>query len=138
MRGRYAAELTHALRRALQIALTRRVKHVHSLRWSLETFDLRQRLGRVRARLVAADGRLTAATVRCHHRADGRLRAAAARLDSLSPLAVLARGYAVCWNADRSAIIRDVAGTAVGDQVTVTLQRGALECEVTARVPEGR
>jgi hypothetical protein len=44
----------------------------------------------------------------------------------------------VCWNADRSAILRDVAGTAVGDQVTVTLQRGALECEVTARVPEGR
>ena len=29
-----------------------------------------------------------------------------ARLESLSPLAVLARGYAVCWNADRSAIVR--------------------------------
>jgi exodeoxyribonuclease VII large subunit len=138
MRGRHTAELTHALGRAVQATIARRARLAHSLRLTLETFDLRQRLGRVRVRLLAADGRLTSATVKCHHRADGRLRATAARLDTLSPLAVLARGYAVCWNADRTAIIRDVAGAAVGDHVTVTLQRGALECEVTARVPEGR
>ena len=32
---------------------------------------------------------------------------AAARLDGLSPLAVLGRGYAVCWDGDRTRIVRD-------------------------------
>jgi len=96
-------------------------------------FDLRRRLGRVRTRLVAADGRLAGATARVRHRADGQLRGAAARLEALSPLAVLARGYAVCWNDARTAVLRDAAGVAVGDRVRVTLARGELDCDVTNR-----
>jgi len=49
---------------------------------------------------------------------------------------VLARGYAVCWNGDRTTVIRDASKVAVGDSVTVTLQRGELACEVTERRPE--
>jgi exodeoxyribonuclease VII large subunit len=52
------------------------------------------------------------------------------RLESLSPLAVLGRGYAVCWNADRTVVLRDAAASAAGDRVRVTLSRGELECEV--------
>ena len=63
------------------------------------------------------------------------MRAAAARLDSLSPLAVLGRGYAVCWNADRTRIVRDAATVAPGDQVTVTLNRGELRCHVREASP---
>ena len=48
----------------------------------------------------------------------------------MSPLAVLGRGYAVCWNADRSAAIRNAADVDPGDAVTVTLHRGELSCEV--------
>jgi exodeoxyribonuclease VII large subunit len=97
---------------------------------ALETFDLRRRLGRIRARLVAADGRLSGASARSRHRADGRLRATAARLEALSPLAVLGRGYAVCWNADRTAVVRDAAAVTKGDRVRVTLARGELDCHV--------
>ena len=130
MRGRHAADLTHELRRALRAQIAARERASHSLRLGLETFDLRRRLGRVRARLVAADGRLAGACARSHHRSDGRLRAAAARLQALSPLAVLARGYAVCWNADRTVVIRDSAAVAKGDRVRVTLARGELDCNV--------
>jgi exodeoxyribonuclease VII large subunit len=59
------------------------------------------------------------------------LRGAAARLESLSPLAVLARGYAVCWNEDRTAIIRDAAAVERGERVHVKLERGELDCAVT-------
>jgi exodeoxyribonuclease VII large subunit len=51
-------------------------------------------------------------------------------LESLSPLGVLARGYSVCWNADRTAIIRDANAVTAGDRLHVTLHRGELDCEV--------
>ena len=133
MRGRHAAELTHELRRALRTRMATSERTAQSLRRTLETFDLRRRLARVRARLVAADGGLTGASATSRHRADGRLRGAAARLEALSPLAVLGRGYAVCWNADRTAVIRTAGAVALGEQVRVTLAQGELECAVTGR-----
>lgn len=133
MRGRHAAELTHELRRGIRAQTAARERAYQSLRLALETYDLRQRLGRVRTRLVAADGRLTAASAHSRHRADRRLRGAAARLEALSPLAVLARGYAVCWNSDRTAVIRDAGGVSAGERVRVTLARGELDCEVRGR-----
>jgi exodeoxyribonuclease VII large subunit len=133
MRGRHAADLAHELRRALRARVAARERTYQSLRLALETFDLRRRLGRVRTRLVAADGRLAGASARSRHRADGRLRGAAARLEALSPLAVLGRGYAVCWNADRTVVIRDSAAVAKGDRVRVTLARGELDCNVITR-----
>jgi exodeoxyribonuclease VII large subunit len=57
----------------------------------------------------------------------------AARLDALSPLAVLGRGYAVCWNASRTAIIRSSSAVAQGDRVRVTLADGELGCRVEDR-----
>ena len=135
MRGRHTAELTHELRRAIRSSLSRRERTYQRLRLTLETFDLRRRLGGIRARLVAGEGKLVSAIVGRRHGFDSRLGDAVARLDSLSPLAVLARGYAVCWNGDRTAVIRDASEVAIGDQVTVTVEHGELACEVTERRP---
>ena len=133
MRGRHVADVTHEIRRAMRLRMTAAERTAQSLQRTLETFDLRRRLGRVRARLVAADGRLTAASATSRHRADRQLRGAAARLEALSPLAVLGRGYAVCWNADRTAVIREASAVASGEHVRVTLAQGELECAVTGR-----
>ena len=130
MRGRHVADLAHALGRTVRTRLAGRERSYQTLRLSLEMFDLRRRLGRIRSRLIEVDGRLSSATARTQHRADAQFRSAAARLEALSPLGVLGRGYAVCWNADRTAIIRDATTVAAGQQVRVTLARGELACEV--------
>jgi exodeoxyribonuclease VII large subunit len=130
MRSRHAAELSHELHRAVRAQLSRRERAYHALRLKLETFDLRRRLSAIRTRLVAADGQLGAAFTRAHHRQDARLRTTVARLESLSPLAVLGRGYAVCWDAGRTHVIRDAADVKSGERVRVTLHRGELDCDV--------
>ena len=130
LRGRHAADLTHEMRRAMRAAVSRRERAYQALRLKLETFDLRRRFSVLRTRLVAVDGRLGAVVARRVHMSDGRLRGAAARLESLSPLGVLARGYAVCWNADRTAIVRDASRVTTGDRVHVRLHQGELDCHV--------
>ena len=129
-RGRHVAELTHALGAAGRASVLRRERHVQALQRRLDTCDLRHRFGGWRTRLVAADARAAAAWSRRLHRATARMREYAGRLESLSPLAVLARGYAVCWNADQTRIIRRAAQASVGDRVTVTLSEGELNCDV--------
>jgi len=136
MRGRHTAELTHGLGDAMRASLSRRERRYQRLRLALETFDLRRRLASVRTRLVSGESRLTTVMDRRRHAFESQLGAVATKLESLSPLAVLARGYAVCWNGDRTAVIRDASAVAVGDHVTVTVQHGELSCEVTDRRPK--
>jgi exodeoxyribonuclease VII large subunit len=133
MRGRHVAELTHELGRAMRASVSQRERRYQRLRLALETFDLRRRLAGVRMRLVSGESKLTAVMDRRRHAFESQLRAVAAKLESLSPLAVLARGYAVCWTGDRTSVIRDASRVAVGDRVMVTVQRGELSCEVTDR-----
>jgi exodeoxyribonuclease VII large subunit len=130
LRGRHCAETAHALRHAVRSSVSRRVRAFQALRLQLEQYDLRRRLGTVRARLVRVDGTLLAAAMHRHHRAEARLHSCAARLDSLSPLAVLGRGYAVVWNESRTRVIRAASDVNAGDGVRVTLSEGELKCEV--------
>ena len=84
-------------------------------------------LGDARRGSAAPTARLAAPPAAARHRAESRLASLAGRLDNLSPLAVLARGYAVCWNADGRAIIRSAAAVVAGDRVRVTLQSDAVK-----------
>lgn len=135
MRGRHTAELTHTLVRTLRSDLALRERHLNVLRRELEAFDLGRRLAGIRTRLVAADSRIGAAAHRRTDRAQARLTQTIGRLESLSPLAVLSRGYAVAWNAERTHAIRDVAETQPGDRIRVTLAKGELDCDVVKKTP---
>ena len=130
LRGRHVAELTHQAHTAMLASLARRDRQHRLLRARLDAHDQRRRLAAVRARLVAAETRLHASARQRHERARSGAATLAARLDNLSPLAVLGRGYAVCWNADRTAIVRRASTVNAGDYVRVTLHEGELYCEV--------
>jgi exodeoxyribonuclease VII large subunit len=130
MRGRHADELTHALARIMRASIGSRDRRVRHLERQLATFNAERRLARLRTRLVAVDGQLRSVAARRQDHALAQLRGIAGRLESLSPLAVLARGYAVVWSADKTVVIRDAAAVGPGDGVRVTLGRGELDCEV--------
>ncbi len=78
----------------------------------------------------SATERLFAAAERARHRHDARFRALAGRLESLSPLGVLARGYALCWDEQHARLVRDAASVSPGDRVRVTVSRGEIRCVV--------
>jgi exodeoxyribonuclease VII large subunit len=131
MRGRHAAELTHALARIARAGVAALERRRQQLERLLTTYDVRPRLARNRTRLVESGVRLRNAAHSRHHRAQAQLGQIAARLDTLSPLAVLGRGYAVAWNADKTVVLRDAAAVAPGDTVRVTLSRGEIEAKVS-------
>ena len=57
-------------------------------------------------------------------------------LDALSPLAVLARGYAIARRSDGVALTSS-SQVSVGDEITVRLSTGALEARIsTIHLPE--
>jgi exodeoxyribonuclease VII large subunit len=130
LRSREVSELGYQLARQMRERLTARSRRVAHVWRQLESFDLGRRLGSIRTRLATSDARLRAGIVRREHQAETRLRESAGRLASLSPLAVLGRGYAVAWDGSRSRVLRDAADVRPGDRVTVTLARGELDCDV--------
>lgn len=64
-----------------------------------------------------------------------RLGEAVARLDALSPLAVLGRGYAIVQRG--ATVVRGADELRAGDRVRLRLGRGAVEAEVTSVDPDG-
>jgi len=54
---------------------------------------------------------------------------AVGKIDALSPLSILSRGFALCRD-DRGAIVKNAADVSCGDIVSVTLAKGCLDCEV--------
>jgi exodeoxyribonuclease VII large subunit len=84
-----------------------------------------------RRRLTDLSARLDRSLARQVDGARHRLAAGVGRLHSLSPLAVLGRGYSLTRR-PTGEIVRSVRQVAAGDAVTVLLHEGSLDCRVSA------
>ena len=73
---------------------------------------------------------LTNAVRRLLERAQERMARAAQALDTLSPLATLARGYAILENPKTGALVRAASALHPGDAVRARLAQGVLDCRV--------
>jgi exodeoxyribonuclease VII large subunit len=136
MRERHAEELAFRMRRALTAGVQRHERTMHALRRRLEARELSRRFAILRGRLQAADAKLAAGVQRRTARGAASVQSLTGRLHTLSPLAVLARGYAVCWTEDRTRIVRDADTLVEGDRIRVTLERGEIACDVRTTIPE--
>jgi exodeoxyribonuclease VII large subunit len=135
LRSRDVQELGLRLERQLADGLARRRQRLEHLRRRLENRDVRRVAAGLRTRIVAADGRLRTLITARRLAATVCARELAGRLDALSPLAVLGRGYAVCWNETRTSIIRSSRAVRPGERVHVSLAEGELACRVDDAVP---
>ncbi|NQW02413.1 MAG: exodeoxyribonuclease VII large subunit [Acidobacteria bacterium] len=133
LRQRDCQEFVWRMRQALLDRTARAGQRFERLRRRLEARDVRRVTADWQLRLARMDHRLRDTISVRTQRADGRSRELAARLHALSPLAVLGRGYAVCWDETRTSIIRSASSVAPGAGVRVTVADGELHCEVKGR-----
>ena len=61
---------------------------------------------------------------------------AASRLNDLSPLAVIARGYAIA-RTETGSVVKNVAQAPLGSKIAVQVSDGTLSCTVDAAAPSG-
>lgn len=92
--------------------------------------DERQRLSEIRARTQLLE-------LKSRSLINSRLRELKAvwerlgtELHSLSPLSILKKGYTLCWNQDKTRLLRRIDDIAQGDSLIVTFYRGEFGCQV--------
>lgn len=124
--------LGEALRRRLE-TLRRRQEQAGS---RLLLRNPAARLATLRLRLSALDERLRRAPPRLIALQHEHLSGLAQALHALSPLATLARGYAILHRTTSGEVIRDATQVAVGERVTARLGQGILTARIESTASE--
>ena len=83
-----------------------------------------------RKNLELLKGRVFTAQTRIIHNHKQKFIAATAKLDAMSPLKVLTRGYAMAQN-EEGTVVRSVEQTKIGDRLMVSVSNGVLTTTVT-------
>lgn len=89
------------------------------------------RLTREEQKLTVLRQRLLTAGQGGLHKRRLRFAQTVATLDAISPLRVLARGYAVATRGKRGAVVTDAATLKAGDTLHIRFAKGAANCRVT-------
>lgn len=125
-------------RRRLDMAWRTQLEHRHArlrrIEAVLRAADPRRRLAILRARLAALALRPQAGIARRLQQRTLHLRALARSLEAISPLATVARGYAILQHED-GRIVRSVGDAAVGDKLDARVSDGRLRVRVEGTEP---
>jgi exodeoxyribonuclease VII large subunit len=101
-------------------------QRLEAFRWGKQIAERRERVARQGDRLAS----LGRSAVQKRRTA---LAEFAGKLDSLSPLAVLSRGYALVWDHGQERLVRAADEVSVGDALRIRLHDGALAATVTGK-----
>jgi exodeoxyribonuclease VII large subunit len=108
--------------------------------------ELGGRLGRCTPRIVVKDlntilkynyQRLSSAMQFCVESKRSTFSTTGAKLNALSPLAILGRGYSVTRALPGYALVKDVGTVSIGGHVEVTLSKGAMVCRIERKKQDG-
>lgn len=125
-------DLTHRMELAERLMLEQMRRRWETISAAVRHYDLRLVLSGLRKELDSKTTALVAVTrnVLLQHRV--RAERLDTALQSLSPLAILDRGYALVFDA-QGKLLKDARAVNVGDQISARLAHGQLHAEVTKK-----
>ena len=124
-------DLEQRMRLALRSGVVGRRQRLEALATRLWRENPRHRLEALCARAATLRQRLAASMEAQLGGLGQRLALASRTLDAVSPLATLARGFAVVSRAADGALLRDAADAPAGTEIEARLARGTLRARVT-------
>jgi exodeoxyribonuclease VII large subunit len=127
-------QVHHALQRTADVAartVRQSQQRLRSAEKRLAPHDPSLRIAQLQQRLQRAQQRLEHALSQHHARRRHRLAALAGRLEALSPLAVLSRGYGLVQTADGT-VVRRARQVRPGDALRIRLAEGTVQTTVEA------
>ena len=138
-------ELRFRLSAAVDRRMRNRANRLAALETRLRRHDPTLRLTLANRRLANADARLKRLAGEITARRQARLLHAGARLEALSPLAVLNRGYAIIYlegeardglesSTGEATILRDAGVAEPGNTIRARLARGSVRATITETV----
>ncbi|WP_263419351.1 exodeoxyribonuclease VII large subunit [Terriglobus albidus] len=125
-------ELAWRANSAVGAGLQRNERRLLALHQRLAARDLTRQLSQAQQRVSIVESRLVTAHRGRLSSERNRVQAVSTALQSLSPLAVLQRGYALVYDAD-GRLLRDAAEAAPGSSITARLHKGSLDATVTGK-----
>ncbi len=126
-------ELLNRLQRLTSWTLQRRREKTTHLSRTLSLQNPRQRIIHHRLMALEAQKRLEQSLKHTMEILGERVKGVLGKLDSLSPLSILQRGYSITRKVPTLQILRESGQVSQGDHVEVQLYRGSLFCEVKAK-----
>jgi len=125
-------DLTHRMELGERLVLEKLLRRWETISAAVRHYDLRLVLSGMRKELESGTAALVSVmrNVMLQHKVrSDRLQTA---LDSLSPLAILERGYALVFDSEGK-LLKDVRGVKVGDEISTRLAHGELRASVTKK-----
>jgi exodeoxyribonuclease VII large subunit len=122
-------EAAYSMESEMRKSIRMRRAGLASVALRLKDADSRRILSSRRSGLVLAASRLEAAVKAALGREGERLSVAAGKLESMSPLAVLSRGYAIAFDR-QGVIVKQISMVKSRDQLRIRVSDGDIKCTV--------
>jgi exodeoxyribonuclease VII large subunit len=120
----------------------RRLLELHRRRWesaaaAVRHYDVRRVLAGIRKELDSRVAAMAAATRNLLLQQKSRLDQLTTQIETLSPMAILDRGYALVFDSS-GRLLKDSATVAPGEEISARLSRGTVTATVKLRTPDGK
>jgi len=125
-------DLTHRLAEAQRRSLQNQRRRFETLSAAVRHYDVRRVLAGIRKDLGAQTTALLSAVRTRLRERRGRIERMETALEALSPLAILARGYALVFD-ESGTLLKDAAQVNPGDKISARLAQGTLNATVNGK-----
>src|SRR5579862_360966 len=129
-------DLSFRLERTTRASLEQKRRRLEAVAAAVRHYDLRRLMGGIRGELDAQTAAMASAMRNQLLLKKLRLERMGRVLETLSPLAILDRGYALVFD-DSGHLIKDSAQVAPGDEIAVRVAKGEIRAKVNETKKEG-